>query len=496
MKRYISLLLACSLSLYLVGCDDEETSCLSGCDYDYTTPNSERVVDETTGEEAERYNYDQYGNPIPIDTPEVDVDPNTYGKGPSASDNENTDTAPTCETPCKEDETCHEGVCVPICPDTTYCDGKCVDTVSLHLDDCTTCAVNYCDADNDLTNGCETYTQGSDVNNCGGCGIKCDTASGEVCADGQCKSQCSDGETYCNGTCLNLGALHLSACNACAADYCDADGNISNGCELYVKASDNNNCGACGNVCPNGTACSEGACKSTYNAHRMLVVNASSLNVRTGNSTSYSKIGALNEYTYVTVLEESGGWYRIDYNGQAGWISGSYLLDAGDQYPGRKAIDYAEQFLYTKTGYCTYDHLTHAPIITNFVDLWASYGTYNHGYNNNCANFVTASLVNAGMIAKNMIAVSTIYNYCKAGTEGYRLISISDAKPGDIWMNTSLGHTELVVGNYNGTLILIGSNNFSSSNYNGCAIDTGAEASKYQRVSYGSSTSGYVCSKQ
>ncbi len=499
MKRCTYILLISSLCCGLAGCDDNEAECLSGCDFDYTTPMSERVIDKVTGEEVERNQYDQYGNRVPINSEEQDVNPDTYenDKDQNTESPNDDPVIQNCNNACKDDEKCQENVCVPICPDSTYCAGECRDLDALHMDDCSTCAVNYCDSDNNLSNGCETFAQGNDVNNCGGCGIKCNTAAGEICSAGECKSQCADGETYCGGKCLNFAKLHLSSCSACSADYCDADGNISNGCEISVRGSDNNNCGACGKVCTSGTTCTNGSCVSTYNAHRMLVVNASSLNVRKGNSTNYDIIGSLDEYTYITVLEEKGGWYRFNYNGKDGWVSGSYLLDAGDNYAGRKAIDYAEQFLYTKTGYCTWDHLTHAPILTHFVDLWASYGTYNHGYNDNCANFVTASLVNAGMIAKNMIAVSTVYNYCKAGTEGYRLTSIAAAKPGDIWINTSLGHTELIVGNHNGTLILIGSNNFSSSNFGkGCAINTGASASSYQRVSYGTSTTGYVCSKQ
>lgn len=53
----------------------------------------------------------------------------------------------------------------------------------------------------------------------------------------------------------------------------------------------------------------------------------SSVNVRSGPSTDYDKIGSLSKGKSVKVTGkcDQTGWYRIDYNGKVGFVSGSYL---------------------------------------------------------------------------------------------------------------------------------------------------------------------------
>lgn len=55
------------------------------------------------------------------------------------------------------------------------------------------------------------------------------------------------------------------------------------------------------------------------------VVRASSLNVRSGPGTGYSRVGSLPNGASVTVLSQSGGWYQIRYNSLTGYVSGDYL---------------------------------------------------------------------------------------------------------------------------------------------------------------------------
>lgn len=55
------------------------------------------------------------------------------------------------------------------------------------------------------------------------------------------------------------------------------------------------------------------------------VTTASSLNVRTGAGTSYGKIGELPKNSSVTIIEIRNGWGQIEFNGQMGWISMSYV---------------------------------------------------------------------------------------------------------------------------------------------------------------------------
>ncbi len=55
------------------------------------------------------------------------------------------------------------------------------------------------------------------------------------------------------------------------------------------------------------------------------VVTASSLNVRSGAGTNYSRIGSLSKGTEVSVISESNGWAKINYNGKIGYVSTDYL---------------------------------------------------------------------------------------------------------------------------------------------------------------------------
>lgn len=55
------------------------------------------------------------------------------------------------------------------------------------------------------------------------------------------------------------------------------------------------------------------------------VVNCDELNVRTGNSVYYDKVGVLKNGTQVEVIEINNGWAKIKYNASTAWVSMSYL---------------------------------------------------------------------------------------------------------------------------------------------------------------------------
>ena len=55
-------------------------------------------------------------------------------------------------------------------------------------------------------------------------------------------------------------------------------------------------------------------------------VTASSLNVRSGASTSHSVVGSVSKGTEVEILSSNNGWYEIEYaNNKTGWSSGDYI---------------------------------------------------------------------------------------------------------------------------------------------------------------------------
>ena len=57
------------------------------------------------------------------------------------------------------------------------------------------------------------------------------------------------------------------------------------------------------------------------------IVTATSINVRSGPSTSSSKIGSLRQNEVVEVISESNGWSKIKFNGKEGYVSSDYLKD-------------------------------------------------------------------------------------------------------------------------------------------------------------------------
>ena len=62
------------------------------------------------------------------------------------------------------------------------------------------------------------------------------------------------------------------------------------------------------------------------------VTVSQTLNVRSGPSTSYDKIGTLKANAKVEILGTSGSWYKIDFNGKEGYVSASYIaLNALDK---------------------------------------------------------------------------------------------------------------------------------------------------------------------
>ena len=65
--------------------------------------------------------------------------------------------------------------------------------------------------------------------------------------------------------------------------------------------------------------------EDTSSTTTIKYVSATSLNVRSGPSTSYSKIGSLSNGTKVEVISTSNGWSKIKYNNQTGYVSSQYL---------------------------------------------------------------------------------------------------------------------------------------------------------------------------
>lgn len=188
-----------------------------------------------------------------------------------------------CGTVCGAHQTCQAGTCT--CDaDWGDCNGDPTDGCEADLyslDTCTACNTQ-CEANQICNNGCqckpgwddctaadgcETWLQ-DDPNNCGQCGIICDTAASESCQGGRCtcvigmgacdSAVCNDeffsSNDHC-GECNNSCGPGFGGQSSCLGGVCschpafgNCDNDWTNGCEMSLS-DDNNNCGGCGAAC-------------------------------------------------------------------------------------------------------------------------------------------------------------------------------------------------------------------------------------------------------
>jgi len=131
------------------------------------------------------------------------------------------------------------GVCEKVCPAAAGYSAYCKDSACGQ----TLCAAGKGDCNGDPADACETTTS-NDVNNCGGCGVKCEANNANVaCVNSQC------------------------VITTCLGSYADCDKGTANGfktgCEVDTNL-DISHCGGCGKACiiANGTAkCDAGSCE-------------------------------------------------------------------------------------------------------------------------------------------------------------------------------------------------------------------------------------------
>ncbi len=173
------------------------------------------------------------------------------------------------------------GSCTNACPT-----GVAQGSVACVMGSCRlTCIPGFGNCDSMIANGCERSL--SSAGACGMCGVSCadptpfctSVASGYACTDG-----CGTSE-LCGGSCVDTSRdpLHCGGCDrpcasapnaiatctggscglTCAEGYDDCDGDMDNGCEVFL-ASDPTRCGSCENACttpPNASAtCAMGSC--------------------------------------------------------------------------------------------------------------------------------------------------------------------------------------------------------------------------------------------
>lgn len=111
------------------------------------------------------------------------------------------------------------------------------------------------------------------------------------------------------------------------------------------------------------------------------------LNVRTGPSTSYRAIGTLPKGTKVVVIGKSGGWRKINYNGQTAYCHGDYLTQKTPQsnvntsgYPMTYKDSTCTITVYKEWYENAYVYAAHV-VYTDYDRLWVecARGKYNSG---------------------------------------------------------------------------------------------------------------------
>ncbi len=212
------------------------------------------------------------------------------------------DSQASCVPGCTDDGRCGAGekccghACVDPSSDLANCGGCGTACTSIHAAPAChggqcgfsgQCDPGWGDCNNDPKDGCEANLH-VDPNNCTACAMAC-VIPGAIaaCADGCYPAACEFGFDNCDndpmGACqtsvlsdvMNCGACGHSCTNlpnasalcqnancvlgGCNPGFADCDGMAADGCESNL-ATDGENCGACGNSCPQGQVCMGGAC--------------------------------------------------------------------------------------------------------------------------------------------------------------------------------------------------------------------------------------------
>lgn len=159
--------------------------------------------------------------------------------------------------------------------------------------------------------------------------------SNENGTQGNNQEQNNNGTVQTGGTYV-VNATSLRVRTGPAA-YHSVIGGVLNGTTLNVVGSENgwfkvNYQGKTGYVSSEfvkfvkgGTATPEQPKQPDQGAIGNYYINASALNVRSGEGTNYRIIGALPQGQKVQVISENSGWSKINYNGQTGYIGTRFL---------------------------------------------------------------------------------------------------------------------------------------------------------------------------
>ncbi len=211
---------------------------------------------------------------------------------------------------------------------------------------------------------------------------------------------------------------------------------------------------------------SESSSQETTSGKSGQVVNVhSSLNVRSGASTSSSVIGSLSNGSKVTIVGESGSWYKINYGNTTGYVSKEYV-SLGSSVPNTGNNSGNSNSNATSSTYETvYNAMTQhlgSPYVwggagelltTSYVRTMmsiypsqAAAGRYNRALqyaDQGYRAFDCSGLMQWGYRQAGINIGRSTYDQIFNGVE----VSIYNVKPGDLLFYSSLEHVGMYVGN-------------------------------------------------
>ena len=206
-----------------------------------------------------------------------------------------------------------------------------------------------------------------------------------------------------------------------------------------------------------GTTGGDGGTSTTTEKKGVVVGISTTLNVRSGASTTASIIGTLRNGAQVTIIGESGNWYKIKFNERVGYVSKDYVRE-GNSNDGQGQVTqatfenvYAVMSAHIGSPYVwggAGEYLTSSLLYTlsNRFPADAANGAYSRAWqyvDQGYRAFDCSGLMQWGYAQVGIKIGRTTWDQITCGTE----VSLNNLKPGDLLFNTSLTHVGMYIGN-------------------------------------------------
>ena len=206
-----------------------------------------------------------------------------------------------------------------------------------------------------------------------------------------------------------------------------------------------------------GTTGGDSGTSTTTEKKGVVVGISTTLNVRSGASTTASIIGTLRNGAQVTIIGESGNWYKIKFNERVGYVSKDYVRE-GNSNDGQGQVTqatfenvYAVMSAHIGSPYVwggAGEYLTSSLLYTlsNRFPADAANGAYSRAWqyvDQGYRAFDCSGLMQWGYAQVGIKIGRTTWDQITCGTE----VSLNNLKPGDLLFNTSLTHVGMYIGN-------------------------------------------------